>query len=100
MSRIQKDFALYTVMFKLPKPEMEYRFDPSRKWRFDFAWPDKKVAVEVDGETSHARYYRVTLDALKRNAAVNQGWQVYTITGEMMTKDPGSILEILKVKLQ
>ncbi len=33
----------------LPKPAREYRFHRERRWRFDFAWPDYKVAVEVEG---------------------------------------------------
>ena len=32
-----------------PEPELEYRFHPFRKWRFDFAWPEQKVAVEMEG---------------------------------------------------
>tara|TARA_R110002126_G_scaffold288065_2_gene441348 strand:+ start:900 stop:1049 length:150 start_codon:yes stop_codon:yes gene_type:complete len=31
----------------IPTPEAEYRFHPTRRWRFDFARPDKKLAVEV-----------------------------------------------------
>ena len=27
----------------------EYRFHPSRDWRFDFAIPSRRVAVEVEG---------------------------------------------------
>ena len=33
----------------LPSPQPEFRFHESRKWRFDFAWPDHKVAVELEG---------------------------------------------------
>lgn len=27
----------------------EYRFHPTRKWRFDFAIPHIKVAIEIEG---------------------------------------------------
>lgn len=27
----------------------QYVFHPHRKWRFDFAWPSQKVAVEIQG---------------------------------------------------
>ena len=33
----------------LPPPVTEYRFHPERRWRADFAWPEKKLLVEVDG---------------------------------------------------
>ena len=36
---------------KVPLPEREVRFHPTRKWRFDFYWPDHKVACEVEGGT-------------------------------------------------
>lgn len=35
----------------LPACESEYRFEPSRRWRFDHAWPLWKVAIEVEGGT-------------------------------------------------
>lgn len=32
-----------------PPFKTEYRFHPKRMWRFDFSFPDYKVAVEVEG---------------------------------------------------
>ena len=32
-------------------PEREYIFAHPRKFRFDFAWPSLKIAVEIDGDT-------------------------------------------------
>jgi len=31
------------------KPQVEYRFHPVRRFRFDAAWVDKKVALEYEG---------------------------------------------------
>ena len=43
----------------LPEPlwgDKEHRFHPERRWRFDFAWPDYKLAVELEGGTySHGK---------------------------------------------
>lgn len=36
---------------ELPAPLAQYRFAPPRKWRFDFAWLARKLAVEIDGGT-------------------------------------------------
>ena len=33
----------------LPKPLREVGFHEQRKWRFDFAWPERLIAVEVEG---------------------------------------------------
>ena len=35
--------------FKMPVPQTEYRFHETRKWRIDYAWPDVKLAVEIEG---------------------------------------------------
>jgi len=68
----------------LPKPEREYRFDPERRWRFDFAWPLQKVAAEVDGvifsRGCHVRGVGFERDAEKGNAAVMSGWCVLHFT--------------------
>ncbi len=34
---------------QLPEPRPEYRFHPTRLWRFDYAWPQERLAVEFDG---------------------------------------------------
>ena len=41
----------------LPKPVEEHRFAPGRKWRFDLAWPDHLVALEVQGGAWRRRGY-------------------------------------------
>jgi hypothetical protein len=34
---------------KLPAPCYGFRFHAERKWRFDMAFPDHRIALEVDG---------------------------------------------------
>ena len=31
----------------LPRPEREWKFDAKRRWRFDYAWPQQMIALEV-----------------------------------------------------
>jgi very-short-patch-repair endonuclease len=67
----------------------EYLFHESRRWRFDFAWPEKKIAVEVEGGVfirgRHTRGSGFEKDAEKYNAAALRGWRVlrYTRKGVM-----------------
>jgi very-short-patch-repair endonuclease len=35
----------------LPEPVRQYRFDKVRRFKLDFAWPDLKLGVEVNGGT-------------------------------------------------
>lgn len=53
----------------------EYRFHPVRKWRFDFAFPSVKLAIEIDG-SGHQRFDRSDKDNEKLNTAALHGWRV------------------------
>jgi very-short-patch-repair endonuclease len=64
----------------LPVPESEYRFHPIRKWRFDYAWPEKHIAVEIEGglyvNGGHVRGFGYEKNLEKYNAAVLHGWSI------------------------
>jgi len=74
----------------LPVPEREYRFaaPPLPRWRFDFAYPGIKLAIECDGGTwsggRHVRGAGYQRDAEKFNAASRLGWCVFHYTGSMI----------------
>lgn len=73
---------------KLPEPVREYQFDPVRKWRADFAWPDAKLLVECEGgihsRGRHTQPEGFRKDAEKYNAAALAGWRVLRFTGGMV----------------
>lgn len=64
----------------LPEPCGEHRFHPARKWRFDWAWPDRLVAMEIDGGVwiggRHNHPAGFIRDMEKLNAAAELGWRV------------------------
>jgi very-short-patch-repair endonuclease len=64
--------------------EREVMFWPGRKWRFDFAWPDRKVACEVNGGVfirgRHNTGVGSTKDAEKLSHAAMAGWRVLIVT--------------------
>ena len=47
-SGLEKTFE-YILLSEGIGYEKEYRFYEKRKWRFDFAFPEKKVGVEIQG---------------------------------------------------
>jgi very-short-patch-repair endonuclease len=99
-SEVEELFALMMRGRGLPQPEREYRFDPVRRWRFDFCWPAAKLAVEVDGGIWFGRHTRgrgFAADHEKMNAAVLAGWRVLRFTPEMV--QDGTALEALKALL-
>lgn len=58
----------------------EYVFHPTRKWRFDYAIPAWKIALEVEGGVHtggrHIRPKGFLNDMEKYNAAAVFGWRV------------------------
>lgn len=72
----------------LPEPQPEFRFHAQRRWRFDLAWPDCRVAVEVDGATfaggRHVTGTGYERDAEKLNEATVLGWRVLRVTPAMI----------------
>ena len=63
----------------LPRPEVQYRIVPGRRWRWDLAWPTHRLAVEVQGGIytggRHVRGAGYEADAQKRNAAQLLCWR-------------------------
>lgn len=66
----------------------ELRFDEARRWRFDFAWPDLLVALEVEGATwtagRHTRGAGYEADCEKYDEAAIRGWMVIRVTTDMV----------------
>ena len=84
-SHLEDAFSVWLGQSDIPLPWIEYGFDPKRKWRFDFAWPSEKVAVEIEGGLykggRHQSLNGFLKDAEKYEAALRQGWTVYRVPG-------------------
>lgn len=80
----QMPFGNLLLAYGLPLPETEYRFHPKRRWRFDYAWPEHKVAVEYEGLVSqksrHITLTGYTRDCEKYSRAAVMGWKVIRYT--------------------
>ena len=77
-------FEQQCIVDKLPPFVREYRFHVERKYRFDFAWVDRKVAVEIDGGIfnggAHSNPMNILRDMQKGNLATMEGWRVLHYT--------------------
>lgn len=80
---------------QLPEPQREYRFDPTRRWRLDLAWPDRLVYLEADGGeyVRGSRRHGGANDCQKQNAAVLAGWTPFRVTGSMIRS--GEAIDLL-----
>ena len=83
----------------LQSPVAEYQFAPPRRWRFDYAWPDSRVAVEFDGGQwvfAGGRHNRDS-DREKLNAAAAMGWRVLRYSNQQWERDPyGCVAQVLR----
>ena len=90
-SKGEAELEFHLKAFKLPH-EREFVFHPTRQWRFDFAFPSVKLAVEVEGllwggKTSrhqHAKGY--TKDLEKYNEATILGWRILRVSPSQVHK--------------
>lgn len=95
----EETLALHIRAEKLPPPKREFKFHGIRDWRFDFAWPDLMLAVEVDGGTRfgksrHTRHEGFQEDCVKKNTAQLTGWKVLTFTTQMVNS--GAAIRVIK----
>ena len=69
----------------------EYRFHPVRKWRFDYALPSERVAIEVEGgvwtKGRHITPKGFLADIDKYNTATAMGWRVFRVTPSSLLTD-------------
>lgn len=116
-SNLEKLFLFQCRAYELPEPQQEYRFAAEyvgmgkgvrerlklaylKDWRFDFAWPQYMLAVEVEGITKeggrHQRIGGFNMDLKKYHCAMDMGWTVYR-TGHHILKTGESIRLIKKL---
>lgn len=68
----------------------EYKFHPTRRWRFDYAIPEHKIALEVEGGVwtggRHTSPKGFLGDIEKYNTATIMGWRVFRTTPDELYK--------------
>jgi len=76
----------------------EYQFHPVRKWRFDYAIPEHKIALEVEGgvwtEGRHTRGVGFLKDIEKYNTGTLLGWRIFRTTpSELLSSNTIDLLK-------
>lgn len=68
----------------------EYKFHESRRWRFDFAIPDLRIAIEVEGGIfiygRHNHAASMLKDFEKYNTAAATGWKILKFTPRQLNE--------------
>ena len=85
-----------------PEPTKEYRFS-KRRWRVDYAWPEYKLAVEIEGgvwiKGRHTSGSGFMKDMEKYNALTMFGWSLlrYTPKQTSYQKTVNEIFELIEI---
>lgn len=89
-ARVPRTSSLEAAMLQqlaiagLPVCAREYRFHPVRRWRWDVAWPEHRIALELHGGVwtagRHNRGAGFTADCEKYSTAATLGWRVLHAT--------------------
>lgn len=99
MSALEETLVLHLKAAGIDGWVREYRFHPSRKWRFDFAWPELMFAAEVEGGTwvngRHNRGAGMAKDLEKYNEAMLLGWNVARFDSAMVKS--GKAIDTIKI---
>ena len=85
-SGLEETLLFYLRINDMPAPAPEYKFHPRRRWRFDMAWPDEMLAVEIEGGVwsggRHTTGAGFSADCEKYNEASLLGWRIIRVTGD------------------
>lgn len=105
-----------------PKPEHRFARGIGRDWRFDLAWPELHLAVEIEGgiwakpagegkpcilcgerkRGAHGSGAGIMRDIEKYNAAVMMGWRIYRVATSRVTwgtvREIAALIDILRAQ--
>lgn len=87
--------------YRLPEPvrQLVYGAELGRKFRADFAWPDYRLLVEVQGGIwrkgggAHSHPTGIVRDIAKQQTAVLAGWAVFPVITDEVTD--GSAVQMI-----
>ncbi|OBG15616.1 hypothetical protein A5765_00500 [Mycolicibacterium celeriflavum] len=100
-SPMESEARLVMLDGGLPHPVLQHEiFDrDGRLWRVDFAWPDRKFAVEFDGFDYHSSRESLRKDRQKRAALEEIDWGVMSIVSDDVRRQPDVMVRRIRAQL-
>jgi very-short-patch-repair endonuclease len=91
MARVLRSHGLPPAAFQHQVPEAAARLD--------FAYPELRLGIEVDGYDVHGTPRAMTADHERQNRLVMAGWTVLRFTWEQVVRRPGEVAKAVRAAL-
>lgn len=88
--------VLRTAGLDEPEKQLPVASDTSSRWRLDFAYPQHKVLIEVDGGRWHSGKQQASRDRRRDNVMNIRGWTVLRFTWDDVVHRPQYVVEQVK----
>jgi very-short-patch-repair endonuclease len=100
-SPMESEARLVMLDGGLPEPALQYDIvdRDGLLWRVDFAWPDRRVAVEFDGFDWHSSREALRKDRQKRAALEEIDWRVMSIVSDDVRRQPDVMVRRIDAQL-
>jgi very-short-patch-repair endonuclease len=98
-SRSRLEARLINLIDRVGLPALVFQHPvvlSGRNRRIDFALPDLKIAIEVDGYESHSRFDVFQDDRARGNELELEGWTVLRFTWNQITRRPDYVVGVLR----
>ena len=100
-SDLERALAFAIRAAGLPAPSQQFEYIPGRKFRADFAWPDARLLVEVQGGVytrgAHGSVGGILRDIERLNLATLAGYRVLRFVGPQI--EDGTAIETIEEAL-
>ncbi len=84
----------------MPQPQFEIKRGGRPVARVDFAWPDERLIVEVDGHEYHATRDQRAADSQRQNILTEMGFRVVRFTSDQIVESRPEVLRTLRTALR
>ncbi len=99
-SELELRFLELVADARLPPPRANATFTVAgRPVEIDFAWPDRRLAVELDGHATHATRKGFERDRERDRALQAAGWRVVRVTWRQLHAAPRAVVADLRALL-
>lgn len=86
-----------TAPIPFPECQFEITFHEGDHAYPDFAWPDRRKCVEVDGFGAHGSPEALERDLIRQNRLFEMGWELRRFSARTVRRDPvGVLAEIIR----